>query len=125
MAEETEKFEELEAVFASARAEAPPVSADLAARVLADAEAVQAEFGQKAGPAPAPTAGAWFRQFSDLFGGWAGLGGLATACAAGVWIGFAPPAAWPDPASLVLQDAEAAYLFEGEELAFLFIGDEG
>lgn len=88
----------LDALFATARQEPPVPSADLLARVLADAEAVQAarQSTRQAAqvprsPRPAPMAarlgGAW-RGLLDAVGGWGGVGGLVAAGAAGLWIGF-------------------------------------
>ena len=126
MADEMGKFDDLDDIFAAARATAPEPPHDLRHRVLADAAQVQAGFEppmrRVAGAAPA---GGWFRQVSNALGGWAGLGGLATACAAGVWIGFAPPATWPDPASLVIQEDSSFDLFQSEETAVLMAMGEG
>lgn len=78
----------LEDLFAAARANPPRVSADLQARVLADAEALM----PKANSLKLP----WHRALWQLFGGAAGLSGLATAAAVGIWVGVAPPAGMPD-----------------------------
>ncbi|MFG6561086.1 MULTISPECIES: hypothetical protein [unclassified Sulfitobacter] len=79
-------FDDLEDFFAAARANPPQVSADLQARVLADAEAHM----PKAPRQP------WHRALWQLLGGAAGLSGLATAAAVGVWVGVAPPEGMPD-----------------------------
>ena len=78
----------LEDFFAAARANPPRVTADLQARVLADAEALM--------PKPNLLALPWHRALWQLFGGAAGLSGLATAAAVGIWVGVAPPAGMPD-----------------------------
>ncbi len=77
----------LVAVFAAARAAAPEPSAVFLARVLADAEAVQA---QRRAPVPSRPArqGRW-RGILAALGGWGAAGGLATATLAGLWLGFA------------------------------------
>lgn len=72
---------DLDDLFALARAEEP--SPALLARVLADAEAVQAK--------PAPRRSRW-RFLSVLLAGAGAFGGMATAALAGVWIGMAEPA---------------------------------
>lgn len=83
----------LEAVFAAGRTAAPEPSAAFLARVLAEAEAVQAGFGAagfgaaERRPAPARQ-GLWSGVLAAL-GGWGGAGGLASAAMAGVWLGFA------------------------------------
>lgn len=78
----------LEAFFAEARQVPPEPSADLLARVLADADAVRAA---RPAPAMAPSAppprGAW-HGLLDLLGGWGGVGGLVAAGLTGLWIGF-------------------------------------
>jgi|TARA_R110002012_G_scaffold261274_1_gene443094 hypothetical protein len=78
----------LEDFFAAARANPPRVTADLQARVLADAEALM----PKANLLKLP----WHRALWQLFGGAAGLSGLATAAAVGIWVGVAPPDGMPD-----------------------------
>ncbi len=97
MTDERRNEQELEALFAAARRDAPTPSADLMARVLADAEAAQAQ--AQAAPAARPTRPAarprW-RQVVDLLGGWPAMAGLATAGVAGLWLGVAPPAALLD-----------------------------
>ncbi len=74
----------LEAMFAEARAEAPPVSSALFAAIMADAEHVLDGRGQVR--SPGPLAAIW-----QAIGGWPALSGLATAAAAGIWIGVAAP----------------------------------
>ncbi|MCV2871393.1 hypothetical protein OEZ71_03695 [Defluviimonas sp. WL0050] len=72
----------LEGFFSAARAYPPEPSEALLARVLADAEAAR--------PAPVPVRGpGLLSRIGDLLGGWQGLGGLATATVAGLWIGYA------------------------------------
>ena len=83
---------ELEAFFAAGRAGAVEPSAAFLARVLADAEAVQAGF---AAPLPsvreagAATRGGLAARLRRALGGWGAAGGLATAAAAGLWFGMA------------------------------------
>lgn len=67
-----------------ARAPVPEVSATLEARLMHEAERLMP-------PAP-PRREGWGSVVRGL-GGWRALGGLATAAAAGVWIGFAAPGA--------------------------------
>lgn len=120
---------ELDTLFSAARAAPPQVPDTLTQRVMADAGATQRGF------APADTlseaiaqsggaSGGWFRQLSLAIGGWAGMGGLATACAAGVWLGFAPPSGWVDPVSLVYESQGSLDLFASEEVAFLLDQEE-
>lgn len=78
--------------FAEARSVRAPVSSDLMARVLIDAE-------------PQPT----WRKAIDFIGGWAALGGVVTAGVVGVWFGVAPPA--------VMTDVAANWIGEEVELA--------
>jgi hypothetical protein len=83
----------LDDLFARAhKTEATPQD-DLVARVLADADAVQAGF--RVSPATAAPAGLWVRML-DVLGGWPAVSGLAAATVAGVWIGVAPPASVED-----------------------------
>lgn len=77
------------------KAEASPQD-DLVARVLADADAVQAGF--RVSTAATAPAGLWARML-DALGGWPAVSGLAAATVAGVWIGVAPPASVEDMAA--------------------------
>ena len=98
--------DQLEALFAEARAAAPDLPEGLAARMLADADAVQQGFAAAPlpqGPDTAPRPGWFARAFAGI-GGWPALAGFATATVAGVWIGMSPPA---------LVASEAAYYTSG------------
>lgn len=100
---------DLEQVFAAARGAEPGLPDGLEQRILRDARMVQAEWAQCAGAARAPR----WRSVLDLLGGWPAMAGMAAACAAGVWIGFAPPQALPDPAQLVLSEPA---MFDDDDL---------
>ncbi|MEM7318080.1 MAG: hypothetical protein AAF408_03560 [Pseudomonadota bacterium] len=97
---DTEK-DELDLLFDTAKRETDRLPADLAARIIRDAQTEQAAWTTKvAQDAPPLTLR---QQILSQLGGWPGLGGLATACAAGVWIGLAPPVALQTPMQLVWQ----------------------
>ena len=91
----TDRFEfedtDLERFFRAARTAAPEPPAAFLTRLAAQAEAVQAETV----PARAVPAGAarprrgLVSALAAAFGGWAALGGMATATVAGLWIGLA------------------------------------
>jgi len=79
----------LEALFSETGEQESALSDDLQARILADSDAVQAGF-----LATEPVSNEMVLPLSVFFraiGGWGGVGGLAVASAAGVWIGFANP----------------------------------
>ncbi|TMV41656.1 dihydroorotate dehydrogenase [Thioclava sp. BHET1] len=85
---------ELEALFAAERQREPELSGDLMARILADADQLQAE---RARPAPvvtrAPQGGGlarFWRGLVDTLGG-GGMAGILTAALAGLWLGIAQP----------------------------------
>ena len=82
-----EQDEMLNAVFAAARDVDPGASPELLARVLTDAEAVQAAHGTPAAVVDVP----WTAQLWANLGGWVGAGGLVTAAVAGLLIGLSPP----------------------------------
>lgn len=105
---------DLEALFQAARSPSTP-NADLVARVLADAEAVQTGFAQ---PAVTPSAPAAVESLWDTLGGWLGLSGLAAACAMGLVVGVILPGQFDSSAS----DSLAA-LLSGED-AVAFVGFE-
>ncbi len=76
----------LEALFESARTEAPDLAPDFLARLETDAANVMAE--QDVTPVAAPSNGSfWARVGAALFP----ISGLAAATLAGVWIGFQTP----------------------------------
>ncbi|MGP6087551.1 hypothetical protein [Antarctobacter jejuensis] len=82
----------LETYFAAARAEKPQPSGDFLARMEAMALEQQPVARPEREIAPEPTVSTGLiRQLRDALGGWAGMAGLATACAAGLWIGISPP----------------------------------
>ena len=78
---------DIEALLDEVAGRAPPPDAAFLARMEAQARRMQ----------PPPTGiarpGRRGGGVFDLLGGWAGLGGLATAAATGLWLGLAPPAA--------------------------------
>ncbi|WP_170607969.1 hypothetical protein [Ruegeria arenilitoris] len=96
---------ELENLFAQARQESSGMPDDLAVRIETDAELVRLK---RLKAAKRPELRAWGKVIEGI-GGLRVLGGLAAACAAGIWIGFFAPAFLPDPANLFLPQ-EATFL---------------
>ena len=82
--------EGLEALFRAARAETPEPSADLMARIMADADAEIAARTRPVDGARRARPGLWAALIGAI-GGWPALASMATAAAAGVWLGFASP----------------------------------
>lgn len=113
---------DLELYFAAARRQGAVLPDDLAARMLQDAETVQARL---AAPAPVVAPPGLIAQLREALGGWYGIGGLAAACAAGIWLGAAPPSVLPDPVALVIGSVTPVPdLFDGESLA-LALSEDG
>lgn len=108
--------DDLDGFFAAARREAGPLPAGLAARMQADAARVQAEIAAAVPSGGRARPGLW-QELRAALGGWAGLGGLATAGVAGVWLGLAPPALLPDPLDLIGGDLAELSLLPGDALA--------
>lgn len=98
MVEVDRETDELEQLFSEARQGKVKLPGDLMRAILEDADQVQVGFLPAAESTPGP--GKW-TQLLALLGGWPAFGGLAAACAAGVWIGLTPPSFLPDPAQLV------------------------
>ena len=121
MAEDWE-LDALEDLFAQARTGSGEVPEPLRDRVLDQALAHQAALQT---PPPARRAEPIWRQLQAALGGWTGLGGLVTACAAGVWLGFAPPPGWTDPATVLMGQSDSFGLFQGEEIVALLDAEEG
>ncbi len=96
----------LDSLFAeerSARALENDVSSDLLARVLGDAEAVQAEQAAPVFKTPAPARRpSLIAQIGAALGGWPAFAGLAAASMCGVWLGVSPPEGLSDTAMLYL-----------------------
>ncbi len=120
MAERDQQDRRLEDFFAAARDRAPDPSEALMARILADAEAAR-----RLAAVARPSEGLWAR-LGAMLGGWQGIGGLATATAAGLWIGYAGLA---DPAELsgglVGAAGETVELMPEVEVFVLAAGTEG
>ncbi|MCB1363131.1 MAG: hypothetical protein KDK02_03370 [Rhodobacteraceae bacterium] len=100
MAESERDSDDLRAHFAAARRRTATLPPALEARILADAHRVQ---GRMAGRPSAASLPGRLRRVVAMLGGWPALGGLTAACAAGVWLGFSPPAFLPDPLGIVVQ----------------------
>lgn len=80
--------DDLDDLFAAARRREADPSADLLARILADAEMARVP------PVPAsPPRRSWRRILGVMLGGVGATAGMASAALAGVWIGFAQPEA--------------------------------
>lgn len=85
-----ERAGELESFFAAARAEVPQPGGDVLARIEAQALAAQPA-ARPAGAPPQPRPVRFALLLREALGGWTGIAALATACAAGIWIGVSPP----------------------------------
>lgn len=93
MTDRSEAMAELDGFFRAARMNAPVPSADLTARILADAAKAQPRIRAK-GAAVRRASGWWRgrRLFLPALGGPGVIAGLAGAVVAGAWIGFLQPA---------------------------------
>lgn len=88
----------------------PEVPPELLARVLADAETVQAGFATAALPErAAPKRPGLLAQLGAALGGWPAFAGLAAASVCGLWIGISPPESLSDTASIYYGDETALY----------------
>ncbi len=116
MREQDRDDERLEGFFEAARMRAPEPSDALLDRIAADA---LRELPRRVAPAPS------FRmRLMEILGGWQGLGGLVTATAAGLWIGYAGLA---DPVALVTENwssqTETVELMPGAEVFALAVAE--
>lgn len=103
----------LEELFREARQAAPEPSSALLARLAEDADAVQTALITP----PDPIAPSLFQRAWTGLGGWAGLGGLATATVAGFYIGFAQPGLLTTP------DLLSEEIADMEDWSSLWLGD--
>lgn len=117
--------DEMDAIFAAARAHAPEPDADFLARVLDDAEAVQNGFAAphasaRAHRGPAPG----LRGVFAALGGWPAVAGLGAAAVTGLWIGVAPPESLSTTAQMVWAE-DVTLAFEPDLGTDLFPGEGG
>ena len=135
MADTEKDIDLLEALFEEARQDQPTLPDDLSARILADAaDAADVQARQAAalavppaqnpaGALAASAIGMW-RQFRAAVGGWPAMGGMAAACAVGLWIGLAPPSFLPDPAEFTQLSVDTTALpYDSYDLAVM-LGEE-
>lgn len=87
MTDKTPDGSGIELYFQAARAAPEAASPALMARILADAEAVQAATRRT----PAPRRAGLGEHLYRLLGGWPAMAGLATAAVAGLWLGTSLP----------------------------------
>lgn len=120
---EDEKFNQvLGPLFTAARTEDARLPEGLTARIIADAARVQDDWKRMAfTEAPTLRVPLW-RQFMSVLGGTPVVGGLVAACAAGVWLGVAPPQGL-DPLNYVLSSSNGLTLYS--ELQATLLADGG
>ncbi len=118
MTEKNRDSDDLNAFFEASRAQTPVPSAALIRRVGRDGARVRRR-------AMARLFADRMRQVAAALGGWGGLSGLAAASATGIWLGYAPPAGWPDPVSMLARGNADLTLIESDELAFMLGGGGG
>ncbi len=104
---------DLDKMFAQALAEPVPVSDDLMARVMADAQAAQ----------PGAVARGAVSQprnwVCDLLGGWPALGGVLAAGVTGLWVGVAPPASVEGFVATLIGTTQAVTFLPEADLSYL------
>lgn len=83
--------------------------------IMQDAQTVAADWAAPTVVAVAPKVGL-LATFWAALGGWAGAGGLVSAAAVGVWIGFAPPSLLDPVNSLVFGDDTAVSIFASDDI---------
>ena len=100
-------MDELDAVFADAKADAMQPSQDLMVRVMADAAALQPQPRPKLAPLrkPAQAAKGFWATLAALFGGAGALAGVGSAAVAGLFIGFVQPSAFDSVTGLLVSTA--------------------
>lgn len=123
--DEPENTDPLKAYFDAGKAARPEPGDALMARIMADADRVQAE--RAAAPAPVRQQRrrgrlAWL---AAALGGWPAMAGLAAATVAGLWIGVSAPAGLTGMAQEVIAGSEAAYLIDLDPDATFMLADGG
>jgi len=90
---------ELDRIFAAIRDETADPTADLKARMLADAHQLAPKPIDRAAAKRKPSA-AWLDRIADAFGGWMSVGGLTACLAIGITFGAAPEGIWAFPSAV-------------------------
>ena len=98
---------ELDGLFVAARSDAPEAGADLLARVLGDADAVQSTMHVIQ---PSRQKRRMLPQLVALLGGWPAMAGLVSAAVTGVLIGVSNPADISDGLATLWGGSDAIYL---------------
>lgn len=114
---------ELNSYFEAARADAPGADAAFLARVLADAETVQAGLAERAQKTARVPSRPGLMAVIRALGGWPAAAGLSTATLAGLWIGIAPPDALAVTAQTMLSN-DAGYALDPGPGAGFFATEE-
>lgn len=100
---------ELEELFGAARRTVPEPDPAFLDTLVQDA----ARAAEPQSRVPTPRRVSLTEQVLAVLGGWTGMGGLAAATLAGVWIGVAPPNGLPDPLDIVSGNFSEATYFGG------------
>jgi len=108
---------ELDALLKQAQRAVPQPSDAWLGRVTADAEAELRRRAELRIP--------FWVQVKSVLGGWQGMGGLVAACAAGVWLGIAPPTLIGDPVAVVFGGSQNVDLLSDDTLDYVALLDEG
>lgn len=126
MTQKPDGTDPLAAHFAALKARPARPGPDLVARILADADRVQGEPAAVAPPARVPHRPVRFAPLAAAIralGGWPAMAGLATAAAAGVWIGIAPPSGLVGAARTVLDAGNGGYVIDLDPGAVLILAE--
>ena len=111
-------------MLADARTADAQVPDGLMARIAADAARVQDEWKQAAWRAAPAVRVPFWRQFPSVLGGTPAVGGLVAACAAGVWLGVAPPQGL-DPLDFMTSSSAGSTLTVYSELQDTIYSEDG
>lgn len=122
--DEPENTDPLTAYFDAGKAARPEPGDALMARIMADADRVQADRAVAAAPVRAPRRG-WLTVVTQALGGWPAMAGLATATVAGVWIGVSAPSGLAGIAQDVIVGSNDAYLIDLDPDATFVLADGG
>jgi len=122
--DEAENTDPLKAYFDAGKAARPEPGDALMARIMADADRVQAERAAAPAPEPTPRRGrlGWL---AAALGGWPAMAGLAAATVAGLWIGVSAPAGLTGIAQEVIAGSDGAYLIDLDPDATFVLADGG
>ena len=123
--DEPENTDPLKSYFDAGKAARPEPGDALMARIMADADRVQAERAAMPAPVRPQRRRGRLAWLAAALGGWPAMAGLAAATVAGLWIGVSAPAGLTGIAQELIAGGDEAYLIDLDPDATFVLADGG